>query len=67
MIDTVEELINHLGGVTKAKDAFKVKTPSVVGNWVAANRIPPKHHYRGREICEREKLKVKAKFWERMA
>lgn len=67
MIDTVKELVNELGGVTKAKEAFKVNSPSVVANWQAANRIPPKHHYRGREICEREGIRVKAKFWERMA
>ncbi len=66
MIETVDELIQALGGTTAAKEAFKVKSLSVVANWKAANRIPAKHHYKGRELCQKRGVKVRAKFWEAM-
>jgi hypothetical protein len=66
MIETVKDFVNELGGVTKASIAFGVATPSVVGNWAASDRIPPKHHYRARELCKKHGIRVRTKFWEEM-
>lgn len=39
MIDTVDQLIDHMGGTAKAADVFAVTAPAV-SNWRKWNRLP---------------------------
>ena len=39
MIDTVDQLVEHLGGTTKAAEFFDVTAPAV-SNWKSSGRLP---------------------------
>ena len=42
---TVNDVVEQFGGTAKMAEIFGV-LPSAVSNWKAANRIPPRLHYR---------------------
>lgn len=60
----VSHIIDKLyGGTARAAEHFGVK-PSAVSNWKAADRFPPRLHYRIAKDAEREGFRIPAKIFE---
>lgn len=48
---TVSDVIEQLGGTSRAAELFDV-TPQAVSNWRAEGKFPPSRHLEVYEICQ---------------
>ena len=62
-IHTPADLINALGGVSKAAAALGEKYPSTLSNWIRAGTMPASKYLRHQATLKKLGIKAPAKLW----
>jgi hypothetical protein len=62
-IETVDELIEELGGITKAATALGESGPNVVGMWRLRGRMPSHRFLAHKDALERIGINADVRLW----
>lgn len=62
-IETVGDLVDALGGPTKAAEALRAKSPQTIVNWRNTGAIPAKFYRLHRDILTKLEMPVSDKLW----